>query len=164
MKIPGPADTFTPPHTCRCSLVLSHQQRCGSACHPEGTLFFQHIKQLNSEVELWFTSFSSSPFWQSKMPAKISAVEVNKIQDGLVLPLGSQWHTSPSVLLFTVVLQNSCGAWSHALPSVPCGTEGSAGREAVTLEGVEIKATSTPLPVPTAVTVSTRHWWTWLGI
>lgn len=30
-----------------------------------GTLFLQHIKQLNTSVELWFTSFSPSPFWHS---------------------------------------------------------------------------------------------------
>lgn len=36
-----------------------------SACHPAGTLFLQHVKQLNSAVELWFTSFSPSTFWQS---------------------------------------------------------------------------------------------------
>lgn len=101
---------------------------------------------------------------KSHLPTKISAVEVNKIQDGLVLPRGSQWQTPPSVLLFTVVLQNSRGAQSHALPSVSHGTEGSAGREAVTSQGVEIKATSTPLPVLTAVTASPGHWWTWLGI
>lgn len=74
MKRPTPVDTLTPPYTCRCSLALSlysaqdvdlQGRHTQSACHPEGTLFFQHKKQFNSEVELWFTSFSSSPFWQS---------------------------------------------------------------------------------------------------
>lgn len=98
---------------------------------------------------------------KSHLPAKLSVVEVNKTHYGLVLPLGSQWHTLPSVLLFTVALQNSCGAQSHALPSVPRGTEGSAGREAVTPEGEQIKATSTLSPVPTAVTASPGQWWGW---
>lgn len=98
---------------------------------------------------------------KSHLPAKIAVVEVNKTHYGLVLPLGNQWHTLPSVLLLTVALQNSCGAQSHALPSIPHGTEGSAGREAVTPEGVQIKATSAPSPVPTAVTASPGQWWTW---
>lgn len=101
---------------------------------------------------------------KSHLPAKISAVEVNKTHYGLVLPLGSQWHTPPSILLLTVAHLNSRGAQRHALPSVPCGTESSAGREAVTPEGVGIKATSTPPPVLTAATSSLSHWWTWLGI
>lgn len=90
---------------------------------------------------------------KSHLPAKTLAVVVNKTHCGLVLPLGSQWHNPPSVLL-TVALQNSCGTQSHALPSVPCGTEGRAGREAVRPEGVGIKATSAPPPVPTAATAS----------
>lgn len=31
----------------------------------------------------------------------------------------------------------------------------------MTPEGVQIKATSTPSPVPTAVTTSPGQWWTW---
>lgn len=41
---------------------------------------------------------------KSHLPAKILAVEVSKTHYGLVLPLGSQWHTPPSVLLLTVAL------------------------------------------------------------
>lgn len=75
MKRPTPADTPTPPYTCRCSLALSlcsaqdvdlQGRHTQSACHPEGTLFFQHKKQFNSEVELWFTSFS--PLHFGKVP------------------------------------------------------------------------------------------------
>lgn len=128
-----------------------------SACHPAGTLFLQHIKQLNSAAGLWFTSFS--PLYilaKSCLLAKISAAAAaaSKATPGWCRPMaasGTPLHLSPSALwLSTGAVEPRARLCLQSL--VARGTAGSAGREAVTPEGGGNKATKAPPPVPTAAT------------
>lgn len=71
-SLPEPAGTPSPRCPCPLHPCMQHRHTHRtrtdtrtSTCHPVGTLFLQHIKQLNTLVELWFTSFSPSPFWHS---------------------------------------------------------------------------------------------------
>lgn len=106
MKIPAPADTLAPPYTCRCSLVLSLWSLKMWICLPprmDPVFPAQKAAKLRGGA-LVYILLLLSILAKSHLPAKISAVEVNKTHCGLVLPLGSQSHTPPSVLLPTVAL------------------------------------------------------------
>lgn len=60
-----------------------------------GTLFLQHVKQLNTVVKLWFTSFSPSQFWHILFAGKISAAS-NKTTQDLPGALRHLWGSPPT--------------------------------------------------------------------
>lgn len=74
-----------------------------SACHPAGTLFLRHVKQLNSAAELWFASFSPPHLYilaKSRLLAKNSAA-ASKATPGWCHPMaasGAPLRLSPSSL------------------------------------------------------------------
>lgn len=60
-----------------------------------GTLFLQHVKQLNTVVKLWFTSFSPSQFWHILFAGKILAAP-NKTTQDLPGALRHLWGSPPT--------------------------------------------------------------------